>query len=189
MANKKITELTLASPSSSASVVGEDGGVAKRFPVSSFGGGGGIIDVDTLPTENIDASAIYRVKELVKATFEIPSIGASFPITIVDELPETGANQTMYFLTTDQKLHIYLTAEQATENGTTEGWHEYSEVTSMEYVVVESVAEIPEGGMGVVLSYQDNLYYYSSKDATYIKIITSDNFEFDETTGTLVLNL
>lgn len=188
---KSILDYETVSPDAESTVLGTKNGAVKRFKVSdlggSSGGGGGIIDVDTLPTENIDASAIYRVKELAKATMEMPSYGISVPLTVVDDLPEQGEKDVVYFLTTDQKVYVCLTAEQATEVSTTEGWHEYGTIYGMECVVVGSVDEIPEGGIGVLLTTTVNLYHYCN--GKFSKIVTSDNFEFDETTGTLVLNL
>jgi hypothetical protein len=115
MANKKITELTLASPSSSASVVGEDGGVAKRFPVSSFGGssggGGGIVTVEALPTEG-NEDTIYKVYEVDEMKMCKVGIGLSAVtidettyIEIVDELPEVG--QAFMDVTTGESYVYY----------------------------------------------------------------------------------
>lgn len=155
---------------------------------TSSGGssGGGIIDVAELPTENINKSAIYRVAEISKATV-YASGNSSGDAIIVDELPEIGRDDCMYFLTTDQKLYGYASADMAAEWGIPEGWADQAELFGMPLVVSSSVDEVIAADLGVLLTKRDVLYCYC--DGEFTKIITSKNFEFDETTGTLVLNL
>lgn len=190
MANKKISELTTnSSPSTSAKLVGVDNGETVQIPISALGSGGsgGIIDVDTLPTENIDTSAIYRVAEISKATiYDTGNITGD--AIIVDELPETGSIEENYFLTTDQKLYGYIPADMAAGFGIPEGWLNQAELFGETIVVSSSVDEvIATAGRGVLLTKSSSLYCYC--DGGFSKIITSKDFEFDETTGTLVLNL
>lgn len=216
MANKKITELTLASPSSSASVVGEDGGVAKRFPVSSFGGGGGIIDVTELPTENINANAIYRVPgSYSKAESVALYAGGDTPINLADEvpttinivdvLPETGNpvegenGQELYYQCKDECVYGYIDTNMASAIGLSVGWHLYSSLAPMifsdytYYGTIHSLDEATDANgiycfaTGYESGNPEALYHYGSNGFT--KIITASDFEFNATTGTLVLNL
>jgi hypothetical protein len=201
MANKKITELTLASPSSSASVVGEDGGVAKRFPVSSFGGGGGIIDVTELPTENINANAIYRIAQAGSAAIYQADNGSVSPmgdVIIISEFPQEPIDAlstepliTAYYLTTDEVLYLYFSTEQsAGALGASVGWNEFETLLGAALPVVSSVDEIPaDAVMPYLVLVKDKIELYHYCNGEFKKIITSDSFEFNATTGTLVLNL
>lgn len=74
----------------------------------------GIIEVDTLPTENINTEAIYKLNAK-DAYFNLTSMGLvgfsgdlGMPLLFVDNLPTENIDSSfLYFLTTDNKIYMY----------------------------------------------------------------------------------
>ena len=91
------------------------------------GGGGGIIEVLQLPTENIDTRYLYRVT-FAALYFNNVLQGTTY---VVDELPATGEPVTTdgstvtvtYYNDTDNTLYGYLPEAIASVLGVPEGWY------------------------------------------------------------------
>lgn len=107
--------------------------------VPSAEGGGGIIDVETLPTENIDENAVYRTIETVVGKADVYMVGndgvvmtiadvlamqglpAVVTVTLVSELPETMSPAVMsepmlfpiYILESDGMAYMSMTGSSA----------------------------------------------------------------------------
>ena len=96
-----------------------------------------VVDVDNLPTENIDASAIYRLRKLGTyivldegiLDFELFA-GGNIDIRNVDSLPSEGENATvddtkfiLYYSKQDNAVYGYINQETASSMGVAKGWY------------------------------------------------------------------
>ena len=177
-------------------MLGGDGGGNSGSGGSS---GGGIVTVDALPTEG-DASVIYRMEAVANAElYYHKSKWELSTVYVVDTLPETGEKArgeknyiSVYYNPTDGSAKGYVDSELSTEMGVPVGW--YDAATLFQAIGfnyggdISSLDEATDSGAFYILvTKTTNLYHYC--DGEFSRIITSDNFEFDESTGTLVLNL
>jgi hypothetical protein len=215
MANKSILEYEITSPSNTSTVLGEKDGKVKRFNVSEFGGngsssGGGasIIDITEEPT-NPDTSVIYRTTVIKKLEMYAQDDDGTVRLIentifeIVDTLPETGigaislttGDEHYYYQLSDGKIYGYANAGLSSYAGIPEGWYPieliYGQFMNSSLTMIYSISDITSTGYYILPTTKYRLYYYIQNGDTIEKksIITSDNFEFDEETGTLVLEL
>lgn len=216
MADKKISELTTnSSPSPSATLVGVverkvDGETIKetvQIPVSALGSsGGGIIDVAELPTENIDKSAIYRVRELsdikkLQVLSETLIISPYEHTEIVDELPEVGTPYVdfttgecyTYYLRTDGKIYGYVT-DEIVENmdSAVIGWndlHSWFEGVGVELVLIHSLDEADYGKaeanevMYYLVIEKEKLYTYFANGGAFEQLVTKSELNSNTSSG------
>ena len=132
------------------------------------GGSAAIIDVDSLPTENINEDLIYRVKEVGCYTLfngeKNSTNGTPIMVYVVNTLPEVGEAFTnsasypdffkYYFQTSDRKSYLY---ESSTLGG--RGW------VSKDGQVVSTPEEATEENvLYYVISDKYTLFFYNGKE-------------------------
>lgn len=203
MANKKISELTtISSPSTSATLVGVDNGETVQIPVSALGGGasgGGIIDIENFPSSP-NTSAIYRKWQVIKAQMvaygQIITDG-TMECEVVDTLPETGnvcytgTAMYAYYQRADGEAYGYVEETLSASMGVPTGWYPAATLfaaLSYDYKgIIDSVGNAGSEGYHVLVTKKPHLYCYHSNGTAVEKsaIITNNNYEFDEATGTL----
>lgn len=172
---------------------------------SSSGGGASIIDITEEPS-NPDTNAIYRIQEVSGGTCYMASIDMSAVCNIIvaNGLPEVGEPavlgdmQYAYYNTQDGQVSAYVSQEVIEQGigemlGITEPCWVLAESVwgAMWGGVVNSATECTEEKLYVVVSKTPSLYFYYNNGTELVKskIITSDNFKFDASTGTLVLDI
>lgn len=148
----------------------------------SGGGGGGssaaIIDVDALPTENINANVFYRVRENAYTIVDgetntlITALGKMTTVVdVVDALPEqptvfinpTDLIMTGYLLKSDLKLYGYVDSYASSILLVTQGWHEVTEIfPNNTYIVTSSPDEATETGIMYVIYTEGGLFTYNN---------------------------
>lgn len=159
------------------------------IPSGGGSGGGSIIPVDALPTENIDANAIYKVAETdVKVEmYYYRSSNSEVELQddifeIVDTLPETGTPcldfvnyvpEYWYYQKSDGAIYGYADDAVASKGGVPVGWYPIEMV--YEFIgsykgMVSSTSEITEEGNYALVTNltKTNLYQYINED--YIRI-------------------
>ena len=143
-----------------------------------------IIDVDALPTENINANAFYRVKggyycliNNIDGNEVVPNVNVldNLPATIhtVGSLPETGdvyidsldtpSRSVVYLLTSDLKVYAYFDETLSNALGLSIGWVELG-TTGMPYSVVNSVDEATETGNYYFIPTEGGLFAYNGTE-------------------------
>lgn len=138
-----------------------------KFEKYSIGGGGGIIDVAELPTENIDEKSIYRV---TFATVYYGSTKQKTKVYVVNGLPEIGEDlstdlQTVtvtYYNIADGVEYGYISDAVASAAQMASGWYPMATLypaLGVQYGgVVSSISELTAKAMNLLLEYK--LYYY-----------------------------
>ena len=142
----------------------------------SGGGSGGsttaIIDVDTLPTENINANAFYRVSKLEHYTLvngEKNDLGGiSITIRTVDTLPSVGepfvddpisfSQAIVYLQTSDSKAYMYIDEALSEATQIPSGWMEAENIFG-DYTLVTSPDEATEIDVLYVVPYIRGILY------------------------------
>lgn len=201
MANIDVTQVTLnSSPADDVSLLAVNGLEIQRVPVSSIknnssgsgSGGGSIIPVDALPTENIDANAIYKVTESVekvelyyhRGNGEIQLEDDIFEI--VDTLPETGTPcldfvnnvpEYWYYQKSDGAIYGYADDVVASEGGVPVGWYSiemvYDFIGNYKGMVYSTSDMTEEGHYALVTnSTKTSLYFYNTSTSTYEQLVT-----------------
>jgi hypothetical protein len=206
---RPIPELPVnSSPSASAQVVGVDGGVVSLIPSSALpsgglGGGASIIDITDFPN-NPSTTSIYRKWQVVKAEWmmggQIVTDGG-MTCEVVDVLPETGevcyTGQTMYsyYCRGDGGLYGYVDSNLSTMMSVPVGWYPAATLFgALGYTyngMVYSIGDASSDGYTVLLTKKPHLYCFHNNGSTIEKsaIITNNNYEFDEVTGTLTQHI
>lgn len=159
--------------------------------------GGGIVTVDTLPTEGATDTIykVYEVDDLKPIGFDenntpiITPTEENVHIKFVNELPEVGTpavdvadNLYMYYLKTDGKLYIYVTSELAEIFGgeVPEGWNE-AEIMLGEIIFVNSLEEAVYNETSeisyILLVKKPHLYFYDTNTNAYEQLITESELD------------
>lgn len=146
---------------------------------SSGGSTTAIIDVDSLPTENINANAFYRVKTSAYTLYngvKGEQGGVPTRVIVVDTLPEIGepyvnadfSEQTMYLQTSDLTIHAYIDETTSDAMGVPVGWLDMSD-TGRPYAVVSSEAEATETDTLYIVYNAGGLFAYNGTEwAEYV---------------------
>lgn len=212
MANKPIKEWINELPttsSSTANMVVEEGGIPKKMPISSLpsgGGGGGasIIYATELPSTPQQAIYVVTQDEVVKVELtDGYHILEDAYCEIVDTLPEVGhagldlltSALYCYYLATDGELYGYVDATLEAAGGVPVGWYPVAplfEAVGINYAgKITSMSEVTDetATYALITIEPKTRVYIPTLDGSLKKVITEDDFNFDEATGTLVLNL
>ena len=217
MANEKISDLNIQNlPSNFATLVGVDNGETVQIPINTFakpsdipsisGGGASIIYATEKPSTPQQAIYVVTQDEVVKVEFT--TYGMILPAEqayceIVDTLPEVG-NGAMdlttealytYYLTTDGELYGYVDAALEAAGGVPVGWYPvaplFGAVGTTYGGTITSMSEVTDASAmyALITTEPKTRVYIPTLDGSLKKVITEDDFNFDETTGTLVLDL
>lgn len=167
----------------------------------SSGGSGGasIIDIEDFPS-NPSTSAIYRKWQVIKAQMvdsgSIITDGTQV-CEVVDTLPETGnvcytgTSMYAYYQRADGEAYGYVEETLSASMGVPAGWYPaatlYSALGYTYKGIIDSIDKAESDGYYVLLTKKPHLYCYHNNGSAVEKaaIITNNNYEFDEETGTL----
>ena len=137
-----------------------------------------IIDVASLPTENINQEAIYRVFDTVVYDYGNPLYEPK--INYVDTLPEEGENiidfetgdLCFYYKISDGLIHCYVNEELSAAAGAegkdlSEGWYSYQDFLRINGnpdfgIVILPVTELPTSGMPALMINEDSDMPYNN---------------------------
>lgn len=163
------------------------------------GGSTAIIDVDTLPTENINANAFYRVKTETLGHYMLTEEGINVmdgkPVEVitVETLPATGkplmvidyeaetVTATLYVRTSDSTVHFYIDETVSAMLEAPVGWSDAGAI-GFPYEIVSSPEEVSGTAIAFVetTNYKYPLYIYAIDEWVEVK---SDYSDFSDLGG------
>lgn len=201
---RPIPELPVnSSPSASASLVGVDGGVVSLIPSSALGGGGAsIIDIEDFPSSP-STSVIYRKWQVIKVElYYYKTKNTTSTVYIVDTLPEVGemaydgTNMIAYYNRADDSIQGYVDSAMSSQMSVPVGWYPVATLfTALGYTYGGAITSLDEATSErtfyALLTKKPHLYCYHNNGSAVEKaaIITNNNYEFDEETGTLTQHI
>lgn len=171
---------------------------------SPSGGGASIIYATELPSTPAQAIYVVTKDEVVKVelTDGYHILEAAY-CEIVDTLPEVGKGAMdlitealyTYYLTTDGELYGYVDATLEAAGGVPVGWYPvaplFGAVGTTYGGKITSMSEVTDTSAvyALITIEPKTRVYIPTLDGSLKKVITEDDFNFDEETGTLVLEL
>lgn len=169
----------------------------------SGGGGASIIDIEEFPSSP-STSAIYRKWQVIKAQIvqngSIIDDGTQL-CGVVDTLPEvgnvcyTGTTMYAYYNRADGESYGYVDSNLAAQMGVPAGWYPAATLfgaLGYEYHgIIDSIDNAQASGRHILVTKKPHLYCYHNNGSAVEKaaIITNNNYEFDEETGTLTQHI
>lgn len=168
------------------------------IPSGGSGGGASIIDITDFPS-NPSTSSIYRKWQVIKAElYYYKTKNDTTTIHIVNTLPEVGemaydgTNLIAYYNRADDSIKGYVDSIMSSQMGVPVGWYPAETLFgAMGYAYGGVVTSLDEATTSdtfyALVTKKPHLYCYHNNGSTIEKaaIITNDNYEFDEATGTL----
>ena len=165
---------------------------------------GGIIDVEEFPNEP-STSAIYRKWQVTKAEWVMDGVvvtDGGMTCEVVNTLPETGemcyteTSMYSYYCRADNEVYGYVDSNLSAMMSVPVGWYPAATLFgALGYTyngIVESIENVSANGYSLLLTKKPHLYhFYDDGKGNNVKsaIITNDNYEFDEATGTLTQHI
>ena len=176
----------------------------KDKPTIPSGGGGGasIIDIEEFPS-NPSTTAIYRKWQVIKAEFRYGTVlNPDMTCIVVDTLPAEGnmaydgVSVIAYYQRTDGGIYGYVDSVLSGMTSIPVGWYPATMLfDALGYSfggVITSLDEATQSNTFYALvTKKPHLYCFHNNGSAVEKsaIITNDNYEFDEATGTLTQHI
>lgn len=161
------------------------------------GGGASIIDIEEFPSEP-STTSIYRKWQVIKAElYFYQTKNSSSTVHIVNTLPEVGemaydgTNIIVYYNRADDSVKGYVDSSMSSQMGVPVGWYPVATLfgaLGYDYGgAITSLDEATSRSFYTLVAKKPHLYCYHNNGSTVEKaaIITNNNYEFDEATGTL----
>lgn len=170
---------------------------------------GGIIDVEADFPSEPSTTSIYRKWQVVKAVWVYANTSSgslettiatdgTMECEVVNTLPEvgnacySGTSMYAYYQRTDGEVYGYVDSILSSAMGVPVGWYPAATLFSaLDFTyngMIDSIEDVTEGGYYALVTRKPHLYqFYNDSKGNIVKsaIITNDNYDFNETTGTL----
>lgn len=171
------------------------------IPSGGGSGGASIIDIEEFPSSP-STSAIYRKWQVIKVElYRDKVLSTNATVYIVDTLPEVGemaydgANMIAYYNRADDSIRGYVNSVMSSQMGVPVGWYPVTTLFgALGYTykgTINSLDEAESTGYYALVTKKPHLYCYHNNGSAVEKaaIITNNNYEFDEETGTLTQHI